>query len=137
MEYIGAGVIAISLFLGWVWGLITIVTVIWLILRVTGRARNRRKAIIAIVPFLAASFKTLKIVLGPFPVILAIWLAPALSKGAPLRLPLPGTTAHSYGEIAFYLGFAVFAVGYLPLAYGVSIRGPLKVARLVYGDGVQ
>lgn len=128
MEYIGAGVTAVSLLVGWIFGLITIMTAVWLVLRATGRVRNRRMAIVAVVPFLAASFKTLKILIGPFLFILAIWVAPAASKGAPLRLPLPGTTAHFYGEIVFCLGFAAFAAGYLPLAYGISILGKLKAA---------
>lgn len=137
MEYIGASVTAISLLFGWIFGLTTIITAVWLVLRATGHVHNRRMAIIAIVPFLAASFKTLKILSGPFLVILAIWVAPAASRGVTLQLPLPGTTAHFYGEIVFCIGFAAFAAGYLPLAYGISILGKLKVAMLNDRVGIE
>jgi len=137
MDYVGAGVTAFGLLLGWICVLITSTAAVWLLLRVTWRVRNRRQAIVAIVPFLAASFNALKILSGPSLFILAIWLAPAVSEGALLQLPLPGTRAHFLGEIAFCVGFAIFAAGYVPLVYGVSILGNLQVSEFNARIGIE
>lgn len=110
-------VAALGLLIWWYVVLLCALFATWIVLRVVGVARNRRKAAVTIVPLIGLMLRAVRFDW------LLMWVAiPILvfaANGA--NIPPPRPDAVRYGQLLFCYAFVVVAAVAIPRAYGVSM----------------